>query len=39
MNHCKAGDHTIFIAEVQRGAMGEGRPLLYYRGVFAQLAV
>jgi len=38
LQHCKAGDNTIFIAEVERGAMREGRPLLYYRGQFAQLA-
>lgn len=39
VHHCEAGDHTIFIAEVERGAMHEGRPLVYYRGKFAQLAV
>lgn len=39
VQHCSAGDHTIFIAEVQRGAMCEGRPLLYYRGGFAQLVM
>src|SRR5690349_22581474 len=38
VHHCEAGDHTIFIAEVERGAMHEGRPLVYYRGRFAQLA-
>jgi flavin reductase (DIM6/NTAB) family NADH-FMN oxidoreductase RutF len=30
-------DHTIFIAEVERGTMGEARPLLHYRGRYAQL--
>ena len=39
VHHCEAGDHTIFIAEVERGAMCEGQPLLYFRGAFAQLAV
>jgi 3-hydroxy-9,10-secoandrosta-1,3,5(10)-triene-9,17-dione monooxygenase reductase component len=38
VHHCEAGDHTIFIAEVQRGAMRDGQPLLYYRGQYAQLA-
>jgi len=38
VHHCEAGDHTIFIAQVERGAMREGQPLLYYRGQFAQLA-
>lgn len=32
------GDHTIFIAEVERGRMGESRPLLHYSGRYAQLA-
>ena len=38
VRHYEAGDHTIFIAEVERGAFGEGRPLLYFRGSYAQLA-
>lgn len=37
-NH-EAGDHTIFIAEVERGELGEGRPLVYFRGGYAQLTV
>ena len=32
-----AGDHTVFIAEVELSAPREGRPLLYYRGGYAQL--
>ena len=35
--HHDAGDHTIFIAEVDRAEPREGRPLLYYRGGYAQL--
>jgi flavin reductase (DIM6/NTAB) family NADH-FMN oxidoreductase RutF len=35
--HHEAGDHTIFIAEVERAEPRHGRPLLYYRGVYAQL--
>ncbi len=27
-----AGDHTIFVAEVREIALGEGAPLLYFRG-------
>jgi len=36
--HCEAGDHTIFIAEVERGLMRDRRPLLYFGGRYAQLA-
>jgi flavin reductase (DIM6/NTAB) family NADH-FMN oxidoreductase RutF len=32
-----AGDHTIFIGEVQRAGAREARPLLYYRGGYTQL--
>ena len=39
VHHCKAGDHTIFIAQVERGGMRDGRPLLFFGGQFAQLAV
>jgi flavin reductase (DIM6/NTAB) family NADH-FMN oxidoreductase RutF len=35
--HHTAGDHTIFIAAVERAVAVEGRPLLYYRGGYAQL--
>jgi flavin reductase (DIM6/NTAB) family NADH-FMN oxidoreductase RutF len=35
--HYDAGDHTIFLAAVQQAAPREGRPLLYYRGGYAQL--
>jgi flavin reductase (DIM6/NTAB) family NADH-FMN oxidoreductase RutF len=35
--HYDAGDHTIFIAEVERAEPMHGRPLLYYRGGYAQL--
>ena len=31
------GDHTIIIGRVIGGSTGEGRPLLYYRGGYAQL--
>jgi flavin reductase (DIM6/NTAB) family NADH-FMN oxidoreductase RutF len=31
------GDHTIFVATVERAMPREGRPLLYYRGGYAQL--
>ena len=33
----EAGDHTVFIAEVESAAPRDGRPLLYYRGGYAQL--
>jgi len=32
-----AGDHTIIIGETVAASVREGRPLLYYRGGFAQL--
>ena len=32
VSHLDAGDHTIFIAEVERAEPRHGRPLLYYRG-------
>lgn len=32
-----AGDHTIFIGEVERAVARDGRPMLYYRGGYAQL--
>lgn len=32
-----AGDHTIFVGEVERAAARDARPLLYYRGGYAQL--
>jgi flavin reductase (DIM6/NTAB) family NADH-FMN oxidoreductase RutF len=39
VQHHDAGDHTIFIAEIDRAEpmASEGRPLLYYRGGYAQL--
>jgi|1185.fasta_scaffold00066_2 flavin reductase (DIM6/NTAB) family NADH-FMN oxidoreductase RutF len=39
VHHCEAGDHTIFIAAVERGARHDGRrPLVHYGGQFTQLA-
>ena len=35
--HHDAGDHTVFIAQVERAEARQGRPLLYYRGGYAQL--
>ena len=39
VTHHEAGDHTIFVAGIDRAApqAGDGRPLLYYRGGYAQL--
>lgn len=31
------GDHTVVIGEAERGVAHDGRPLLYYRGGYAQL--
>jgi flavin reductase (DIM6/NTAB) family NADH-FMN oxidoreductase RutF len=33
----EAGDHTIFIGAVERAEARDARPLLYYRGGYAQL--
>lgn len=33
----EAGDHMIFIGEVERANARDARPLLYYRGGYAQL--
>lgn len=35
--HHDGGDHTLFIAQVDRAEPRHGRPLLYYRGGYAQL--
>jgi flavin reductase (DIM6/NTAB) family NADH-FMN oxidoreductase RutF len=37
INHFDAGDHTVFVADVDRATPKDGRPLLYYRGGYAQL--
>jgi flavin reductase (DIM6/NTAB) family NADH-FMN oxidoreductase RutF len=33
----EAGDHTIIVGEVEGAVMSDAKPLLYYRGGFAQL--
>ena len=33
----EAGDHVIFLGEVERATARDARPLLYYRGGYAQL--
>lgn len=32
-----SGDHVIYVGEVEQAAVGEGRPLMYYRGGYATL--
>ena len=34
----EAGDHTIFLGEVESVEISEGRPLLFFRGRYAQIA-
>ncbi len=34
----EAGDHTIFVGQVQEIALGEGAPLLYFRGRYRSCA-
>ena len=33
-----AGDHTIFVGEVEEAEMHEGEPLLYFRGEYRRIA-
>jgi flavin reductase (DIM6/NTAB) family NADH-FMN oxidoreductase RutF len=33
----EAGDHTIYVGEVERATLFQGRPLIYYRGGYTQL--
>ena len=35
--HYEAGDHTIHVGEVEHAHTRQGRPLLYYRGGYAQI--
>ncbi|MEP6991589.1 MAG: flavin reductase family protein [bacterium] len=37
MTRVDAGDHMMFIGEVERAVAADARPLLYYRGGYAQL--
>ena len=37
IDHHDTGDHTILVAEVDRAEALDGRPLLYFRGGYAQL--
>ena len=37
IDHVEGGDHTIFVAHVEHALARKGRPLLYYRGGYAQL--
>jgi flavin reductase (DIM6/NTAB) family NADH-FMN oxidoreductase RutF len=34
----EAGDHTIFIGEVESASVAGGRPLVYFRGAYHSLA-
>jgi flavin reductase (DIM6/NTAB) family NADH-FMN oxidoreductase RutF len=33
----RTGDHTIVVGEIEAASVGDERPLLYYRGGYAQL--
>ena len=37
VNSVEAGDHTVFIAEVEKIKIGSGEPLLYFRSRFASV--
>ena len=34
---CNGGDHTIFIGEVEKSHIGEGKPLLYCEGSYQKI--
>ena len=34
-----AGDHDIFIAEMLRATVGEGRPLIHFAGEYGRLSL
>lgn len=36
--HYVSGDHTIFLGEVETVDISEGRPLLFFRGCYSQIA-
>lgn len=38
MNTVEAGDHTIFVGQVEAGDARDGEPLLYFRGSYRQIA-
>jgi flavin reductase (DIM6/NTAB) family NADH-FMN oxidoreductase RutF len=38
VQHLDGGDHTIVVGEVEATHVREGKPLLYFRGGYAQLA-
>jgi flavin reductase (DIM6/NTAB) family NADH-FMN oxidoreductase RutF len=38
VNTHEAGDHTIFVGQVEQAGTGEGDPLLYYRGRYNRLS-
>jgi flavin reductase (DIM6/NTAB) family NADH-FMN oxidoreductase RutF len=33
----EGGDHTIFIGEIEKAIVREGKPLLYFQGNYADL--
>lgn len=37
MSEQEAGDHTIFIAEVEEAMVREGEPLLFFRGTYHEI--
>ena len=38
VNQHLAGDHTIFVGQIERATIGTGEPLLYFRGRYSRLA-
>lgn len=39
VEHFVAGDHTVFIGEVERAHLNEGKPLVYYLGDYRKIKI
>lgn len=38
VNAYEGGDHTIFVAEIERATVNEGNPLIYFHGNYRRIA-
>lgn len=39
VNEFVAGDHTIFIGEIERAHVNDGKPLVYYQGDYREIKI
>lgn len=37
VNHFEAGDHTIFVGQIEKARVSEGEPLVYFHGGYRKL--